>query len=188
MRAARLYDVGDLRIEDVPAPETPTGDEVLIRVAAAGICGSDLHNFRTGQWMSRKPSTPGHEFSGQVVAVGSAVTKFLPGDRVVADSRFWCGECTQCLAGLRHLCERLGYVGEVCNGGFAEALLLPERLLFRIDPGLDLAIAALAEPLAVALHVVKRSAPAKGAPALVVGCGPIGGLVALVLARRANAG
>src|ERR1700754_5082125 len=113
MRAARLYDVGDLRVEEVPAPPAPRGDEVLIRVSAAGICGSDLHNFRTGQWMSRRPSTPGHELTGEIAAVGDKVTRFRVGDRVVADSRFWCGECVQCRAGFRHLCEKLGYVGEV---------------------------------------------------------------------------
>src|SRR4051812_1236150 len=148
MRAARLHDVGDLRVEEIAPPSAPQGKEVVIRVAAAGVCGSDLHNFRTGQWMSRKPSTPGHELSGEVVAVGSAVTKFSPGDRVVADSRFWCGECAQCRSGLRHLCERLGYVGEVCDGGFAEALLLPERLLLPVDPRVEPAVAAMAEPLA----------------------------------------
>src|SRR3954464_7472935 len=116
MRAARLYGIEDLRIEDVAEPAAPRGEEVLVRVTAAGICGSDLHNFRTGQWMSRKPSTPGHELTGEVVAIGETVKRYALGDRVVADSRFWCGECAQCRSGHRHLCERLGYVGEVCDG------------------------------------------------------------------------
>ena len=90
--------------------------------------------------------------------------------------------------GYPHLCERLGYVGEVCDGGFAEALLLPERLVHKVDPALDPAIAAMAEPLAVALHAVNRLRPAGGEPVLVVGCGPIGGLAALVLSRRPDAG
>ena len=187
MRAARLYDVGDLRVEDVAEPATPRGGSVLIRVAAAGICGSDLHNFRTGQWMSRKPSTPGHELAGEVVAIGEDVTAFAPGDRVVADSRFWCGECVQCKSGRPHLCEHLGYVGEVCDGGFAEALVLPARLLYRLDSAVDSAVAAMAEPLAVALHAVNRLQPEEGKPALVVGCGPIGGLAALVLTRLSGA-
>src|SRR5882757_3192332 len=103
MRAARLYDIGDLRVEDVAPPEPPRGDQVMIRVAAAGICGSDLHNFRTGQWMSRKPSTPGHELTGEIIAIGEAVTRLKPSDRVVADSRYWCGECAQCQGGSPHL-------------------------------------------------------------------------------------
>ncbi len=187
MRAARLYDVGDLRVEDIAVPAAPSGDSVLIRVAAAGICGSDLHNFRTGQWISRKPSTPGHELTGEVVAIGDDVATFAVGDRVVADSRFWCGKCVQCLSGHPHLCENLGYVGEVCDGGFAEALTLPERLVHRVDRGVDPAVAAMAEPLAVALHAVSRLQPEKAKPALVVGCGPIGGLTALLLSRLSAA-
>jgi (R,R)-butanediol dehydrogenase/meso-butanediol dehydrogenase/diacetyl reductase len=186
MRAVRLYGVGDLRVEDVPPPEAPAGDGVLLKVLAAGICGSDLHNFRTGQWISRTPSIPGHELAGEVLAVGPAVTKLAPGDRVVADSRFWCGACPACRRGERNLCERLGYVGEVCDGGFAERLVLPERLLLKVDPALDPAVAALAEPLAVALHAIARLRPAKGAPVLVLGCGPIGGLAALALARSGH--
>ncbi len=81
MRAVRLYDVGDLRVEDVPEPTILAADGILVRVAAAGICGSDLHNFRTGQWMSRRPSIPGHELAGDVIAIGSGVMRFAPGDR-----------------------------------------------------------------------------------------------------------
>jgi (R,R)-butanediol dehydrogenase/meso-butanediol dehydrogenase/diacetyl reductase len=184
MRAARLYGIADLRVEDVPPPPAPEGDGVLVRVAAAGICGSDLHNFRTGQWISRVPSTPGHELSGEVVTVGADVAGLRPGDRVVADSRYWCGTCRQCTHGHPHLCETLGYVGEVCDGGFAEALILPERLLFKVDAALDPAVAAMAEPLAVALHAVDRLQPEAGEPVLVAGCGPIGALAALLLARR----
>ncbi len=188
MRAARLHDKGDLRVEDIDPPPAPSADAVLIGVAAAGICGSDLHNFRTGQWMSRKPSTPGHELAGDVLAVGKDVTRIAVGDRVVADSRFWCGACVQCRGGRPNLCENLGYVGEVCDGGFAERLLLPQRLVHRVDPALDPAVAAMAEPLAVALHAVHRLGPTSGEPVLVAGCGPIGGLAALVLSRLPGAG
>lgn len=184
MRAARLHDVGDLRIEDVAQPPPPAGDQVLIRVDAAGICGSDLHNFRTGQWMSRKPSTPGHEVTGEVVAVGDTVSGLAPGDRVVADSRFWCGTCDACRDGRPNLCAALGYVGEVCDGGFAEFLALPARLVLKLGHAIEPSIAAMAEPLAVALHAIARLAPPDGEPVLIAGCGPIGGLAALVLARR----
>jgi (R,R)-butanediol dehydrogenase/meso-butanediol dehydrogenase/diacetyl reductase len=183
MRSVRLYGVGDLRVENVPPPDSPTSDGVLLKTLAAGICGSDLHNFRTGQWISRTPSIPGHELAGEVLAVGPAVTGLAPGDRVVADSRFWCGICPACLRGERNLCERLGYVGEICDGGFAERLVLPARLLLKVDPALDARVAAMAEPLAVALHAINRLRPAKGASVLVLGCGPIGGLAALALAR-----
>jgi (R,R)-butanediol dehydrogenase/meso-butanediol dehydrogenase/diacetyl reductase len=105
------------------------------------------------------------------------------GDRVVADSRFWCGDCAACRAGLRNVCDRLGFVGEVCDGGFAEETVLPARLLVAHAPDLDPAVAAFAEPLAVALHAIRRLRIPSGAPVLIAGCGPIGGLAALLLGR-----
>lgn len=182
MKAARLYGPGDLRVEDIALPGAPDAGWVKLRVDAAGICGSDLHNFRTGQWISRSPSTAGHELAGTVTATGEGVDAFAIGDRVVADSRFWCGDCAQCHAGRRHLCASLGFVGEVCDGGFAEQAVLPARLLHIIDAGLDERVAAMAEPLAVALHAVRRL-PKTAGSVLVVGCGPIGGLAALLLSR-----
>ena len=183
MLAARLHAAGDLRVEEVAPPGDPAPGWVRIAVTAAGICGSDLHNFRTGQWISRAPSIAGHEFAGVVTAVGAGVSDLASGDTVVADSRFWCGECRNCRAGRRNICERLGFVGEVCDGGFAEEAVLPARLLVRHDPSLDPAVAAMAEPLAVALHAIRRLNIASGKPVLVVGCGPIGGLAALLLSR-----
>ncbi|MCF6118139.1 alcohol dehydrogenase catalytic domain-containing protein [Mesorhizobium muleiense] len=186
MKAARLHAAGDLRVEDVPSPGEPAPGWVRLKVTAAGICGSDLHNFRTGQWISRAPSVVGHEFAGEVTAVGAGVSQVALGDRVVADSRFWCGECPACRAGLHNVCATLGFVGEVCDGGFAEETQLPARLLLRHDPALDPAIAAMAEPLAVALHAVRRLSAPAGAPVLIAGCGPIGGLAALLLSRRSE--
>ena len=183
MKAVRLHGIGDLRVEAIDAPPPPAGDQVLVRVTAAGICGSDLHNFRTGQWMTRVPTTPGHEVTGLVEAVGPDVAHLQAGDAVVADSRVWCGACDPCQDGRHHLCEAIGFVGEVCDGGFAERMILPERLLHRVDPGLDSRVAVMAEPLAVALHTIRRLAPQAGRPALVVGCGTIGGLAALLLSR-----
>ena len=182
MKAARLHGPGDLRVEDIAAPGAPEAGWVKLNVDAAGICGSDLHNFRTGQWISRVPSTAGHELTGTVVAVGEGVDTIAVGDRVVADSRFWCGQCAQCRAGRRHLCAALGFVGEVCDGGFAEQTVLPARLLHVIDAALDERVAAMAEPLAVALHAVRRL-PKTAGSVLVVGCGTIGGLAALLLSR-----
>lgn len=183
MKAVRLHGRGDLRVEEVPPPGPPGPGWVRIGVTAAGICGSDLHNFRTGQWITRSPSTAGHELTGTVIATGAGVEGLAPGDSVVADSRFWCGECAACREGRRHLCARLGFVGEVCDGGFAEECALPARLLHRIDASLDPRAAAMTEPLAVALHALRRLRPAPGRPVLVVGCGTIGGLAALLLSR-----
>jgi (R,R)-butanediol dehydrogenase/meso-butanediol dehydrogenase/diacetyl reductase len=182
MRAVRLHGIKDLRFEEVPAPAAPEPGWVLIDVEAAGICGSDLHNFSTGQWISRVPSTAGHEVSGRVAAVGEG-SGFVPGDRVVADSRYWCGSCANCLAGDHNSCASLGFVGEVCDGGFAEQMLLPERLVHRRPATLDPRAAAMAEPLAVALHAIAKLAPRPDAPVLIVGCGTIGGLCALALSQ-----
>jgi (R,R)-butanediol dehydrogenase / meso-butanediol dehydrogenase / diacetyl reductase len=184
MKAVRLHAVRDLRFETIEAPGAPPPGWVLLDVEAAGICGSDLHNFSTGQWISRSPSTAGHEFCGRVAAVGDGVTAFQPGDAVVADSRFWCGECDNCRAGRRNACSTLGFVGEVCDGGFAEQALLPERLVVGRPDDLHASVAAMSEPLAVALHALGKLAPEPGAPVLIVGCGTIGGLCALALSRR----
>ena len=181
MRAVRLHARGDLRVEDVPRPAAPAADWLRIAVSHAGICGSDLHNFRTGQWISRAPSIAGHELTGIVREAGPDATGFKAGDRVVADSRFWCGTCAACLAGRRHLCERLGFVGEVVDGGFAEEVVLPARLLFKLPAALPFPIAATAEPFAVALHAIRRLRPNPGEAVLIAGCGPIGGFVAVLL-------
>lgn len=183
MKAVRLHDAMDLRVEEVDAPPAPPAGHVNLAVRAAGICGSDLHNYRTGQWISRRPSTAGHEFCGRITALGEGVDGLAVGDVVVADSRFWCGECPACRSGLSNVCEALGFVGEVCDGGFADQVQLPARLVLRHDPSLPPRVAAMAEPLAVALHAVRRLAARRGEPVLVVGCGTIGGLSALVLAR-----
>ncbi|WP_275791231.1 zinc-dependent alcohol dehydrogenase [Pararhizobium gei] len=183
MKAARLYAAGDIRVEDIGVPAPPSPGCVRIAVTAAGICGSDLHNFRTGQWITRSPSVAGHEFAGVVIETGKDVHDLAVGDPVVADSRFWCGECPACKSGRRNICDHLGFVGEICDGGFAEQAALPARLLVRHDPALDPAIAAMAEPLAVALHAIRRQAVPAGEPVLVIGCGPIGGLAALLLSR-----
>ena len=184
MKAVRLHAVRDLRFEEVAAPPQPSPGDVLIDVEAAGICGSDLHNFSTGQWISRSPSIAGHEVCGRVAAVGADVSEFTPGDAVVADSRFWCGECDNCRAGDRNSCAALGFIGEVCDGGFAEQLLLPTRLVVKRPADLPANLAAMSEPLAVALHALGKLAVEPGAPVLIVGCGTIGGLCALTLSKR----
>lgn len=183
MKAVRLYDAKDLRVEEVAMPSPPPPGFVNLQVRAAGICGSDLHNYRTGQWISRRPSTAGHEFCGRVTAVGEGVSGVSPGDLVSADSRMWCGTCPACTSGRSNVCETLGFVGEVCDGGFAEAVQLPARLVVPHDQQLSPEVAAMAEPLAVALHAVRRLAVPPGQPVLVIGCGTIGGLSALLLSR-----
>ncbi len=181
LRAVRLYGIGDLRFEVIPVRRELGPQDVRIRVRAAGVCGSDLHNFRTGQWMRQLPITPGHEFAGEVAEVGAGVTDFKCGDLVLGDSRVSCGRCPSCRAGRPNVCERMGYVGEVCDGAFAEMIDLPAERLLTVPDGVPLQVAALAEPLGVALRVVRRLDPAKDSPIVIAGAGPIGGLAAILL-------
>lgn len=181
MRAVRLHGIGELRVEEVPTPGPPPPDCVRIRVRAAGICGSDLHNFRTGRWMSRLPIIPGHELAGEIMEVGAEVSNCRRGDLVVADSRVPCGQCRACTEGRDNVCERLGYVGEVCDGGFADFVTLPAARVLKVPPGISPPLAALSEPLSVALHVVRRLDPSRGRPILIAGAGPVGGFAAIVL-------
>lgn len=181
MRAVRFHGIGKLTVEDIAPPPAPGADQVHLKVLAAGICGSDLHNFKTGQWIAHLPVTPGHEFTAEVLAVGTDVADFAAGDRVIADSRAPCGQCEPCAAGRANLCLKLGYVGEVCDGGFAQEVVLPARGLLKVDASIPPQVAALSEPLAVALHAIKRAEPAPSKPVLVAGAGPVGGLACLLL-------
>ena len=183
MRAVRLHAKGDLRVEEIDPPSPPTAGEVTLGIAAAGICGSDLHNYKTGVWISRAPSVAGHEFTGTVTALGEGVSHVRIGDRVVVDSRHTCGTCPACREGRAQVCETLGFLGEVIDGGFAERVTLPGRNVLKAADGVPDRHLALAEPLAVALHALRRLSPPAASRIVVTGCGPIGGLVAL-LARR----
>lgn len=183
MKAVRLYAAKDLRVESIDPPAALEPGWVRLKVTAAGICGSDLHNFSTGQWISRSPSVAGHEFAGVVTEVGARVSEFKPGDTVIADSRYWCGECPACASGRHNVCSTLGFIGEVCDGGFAEETALPARLLVPYAADINPVVAAMGEPLSVALHAIRKQRVPSGEAVLVVGCGPIGGLVALLLSR-----
>lgn len=187
MRAARLHAVNDIRVDSVPLPPAPPPGWVRLKVEAAGICGSDLTNFRSGLWITRAPSTAGHEFVAVVTELGPEVAGIALGDRVITDSRMTCGDCVPCRTGRPQLCTRLGYVGEVCDGGFAEETILPARLLHRIDRDVPREVAAMAEPLAVALHTIGRLRVGPDDPVLIAGCGTIGGLVALILSKSHRA-
>ena len=112
----------------------PGPNEVRVKVAYAGICGSDIHNFKPGQWITRKPSIAGHEFSGSIESIGDDVRTFKVGDHIVADSRFYCGECENCKSKYQHLCNKLGFIGEAIDGGFADYITLPAHLLENANP------------------------------------------------------
>lgn len=185
MKAVRFYGVGDLRVTTLALPPM-AANQIRLKVLAAGICGSDLHNYRTGKWIAQLPVTPGHELCGEVLEVGADVRGFQPGDRVVADSRIWCGQCPACQRGSFNLCNSLGFVGEVCDGGFAEQAVLPAAGLLRVPAEMPPSLAVLSEPLGVALRVVNQLRIPAGARVRVAGGGTIGGLVALLLHEVAH--
>ncbi len=177
MKAVRFHGVMDLRCEKVPRPVRPDDNAVKVKVAAAGICGSDLHVYQTGAYMTDPPKIMGHEFAGTVVEVGSRVEHLSPGDPVVGDSRVACGRCEFCAEGYPNLCRHIGFLGEVREGAFAEEIVIDQSALIKIDDAVPLDLAALAEPLAVALHAFQK-AKITGAPRmLILGAGPIGTLV-----------
>ncbi|MFG9006960.1 zinc-binding dehydrogenase [Pseudomonas aeruginosa] len=181
MKALRFYGKRDVKLDEIAAPEHVPSHHARLQVLAAGICGSDIHNFRTGQWISKLPVTPGHEFCGRITELGAEVSGFSVGQRVVVDSRANCGECDYCVAGAGNLCRKMGFVGEVCDGGFAEQSVQPIQRLIPIPESVPDAVAALAEPLGVSLRVLTRLNAAPGAPVLVAGGGPIGGLAAILM-------
>jgi (R,R)-butanediol dehydrogenase / meso-butanediol dehydrogenase / diacetyl reductase len=182
---AALY-VGNetFRIEQ-RQPRPPGTDEVQLEVAYVGICGTDLH-IKHGAMDGRVaiPAVIGHEMSGTVAAVGAGVSRWSAGDRVTVMPLDWCGRCPACAAGHQHICQNLVFVGIDSGGAMQQVWTVPERLLVRLPPRLGLEPGALAEPLAVAVHDVRRAAVARGERVLVVGGGPIGLLIACVAAAE----
>jgi L-iditol 2-dehydrogenase len=179
MLATRLVAIGDIRNLEVPVPDPGPG-EILVRVEAAGICGTDRHLLK-GEFPSRPPVTLGHEFSGIVVGRGAGVAH-AEGARVTCDPNDWCGLCPACLAGRVNLCPNNVATGIHRDGGFAEFATFPARKAVVLPDDLDPRHGAFAEPLACTLHGVDIGAPRPGERALVIGGGVIG-LLALQLAR-----
>jgi threonine 3-dehydrogenase len=176
-----------LWLEDAPVPEIGIND-VLIRVDRTGICGTDLHIYKWDAWAQKTipvPMTVGHEFVGEVVAVGSNVHDFFPGDVVSGEGHVVCGRCRNCLAGRRHLCKDTQGVGVNRPGAFAEYLALPMTNVWHHAPGIDRDVAAIFDPLGNAVHTA-LSFDVLGEDVLVTGAGPIG-LMAVAVVRHAGA-
>lgn len=184
MKAAVFDAVGQpLRIDNLDKPQ-PADDEVLLRIAACGICGSDLHMTEDPVTFGLKPyDVLGHEFAGEVIACGALVTDFKPGDRVAVAPMRGCGHCDNCRRGEPAWCAEMRLIG----GGYAEYATVAARQCRVLPADLPTAEGALAEPVAVALHVVMRSGLKPGDRILILGAGPIGLLVAF-WARRYGAG
>jgi threonine dehydrogenase-like Zn-dependent dehydrogenase len=161
----------------------PGPDEARIRVQWAGLCGSDLHVVRTGDWVTEWPATLGHEIYGTVETPPRDGSGLEAGDAVVADSRLPCGQCPPCLRDDRDHCEAISFVGEARPGGFSSHCVLPARLLHRVPKGAETPTAVLSEPLAVVLHALSRL-QAPPTRAAILGHGPVGALTHVELRRR----
>ena len=178
MKALLLSRYRHLELADLPTPQ-PRPDEVLIRVAACGICGSDVHGYDGSSGRRIPPLVMGHEAAGTIESVGSAVKNFAPGDRVTFDSTVYCGECSNCRRGDINLCDRRQVLGVSCDdyrraGAFAEFVAIPARILHRLPEDLPFAEAAMLEAVAVALHAVNLAEISSNTTALVIGAGTIG--------------
>ena len=187
MRAILYTGNRAFRVEERPQLD-PGPADVRLEVAYVGICGTDLH-IKHGEMDSRVkvPAVIGHEMSGTVVATGRDVLHAAAGDRVTVMPLLWCDRCPACLAGNRHICQNLVFVGIDSPGALQQSWTVPERLLVKLPDGVDLRTGALAEPLSVAVHDVRRGAVGPGDRVLVVGAGPIGILIACVArAERAE--
>lgn len=189
MKALLLSEYKNLELQDLPTP-VPGPDDVLVQVAACGICGSDVHGYDGSTGRRIPPIVMGHEAAGVVAGVGSAVTKFAKGDRVTFDSTVYCGACDFCQRGEVNLCNNRQVVGVSCgefrrHGAFAEYVTVPERILYPLPSELSFAEAAMLEAVSVALHGVHISEIKGGETALVIGAGMIG-LLLLQAARAAG--
>lgn len=176
-----------LWLEDVPEP-LPGINDVLIKVRRTAICGTDMHIFNWDDWAQKTipvPMVVGHEFVGEIAAVGSNVNDFEPGQLVSGEGHVVCGRCRNCMAGRRHLCNDTSGIGVNRPGAFAEYLVLPMSNVWEHAPGIDLDIAALFDPLGNAVHTALQF-DLLGEDVLITGAGPIGAMAAAVC-RHAGA-
>jgi len=176
-----------LWLEEIAEPTIGIND-VLIRVRYTGICGTDVHIFQWDNWAQKTISVPmtiGHEFVGQIVAVGSNVSDFYQGDIVSGEGHVVCGRCRNCLAGRRHLCAHTQGVGVNRPGAFAEFIALPMTNIWRHDPKINQEVAAIFDPFGNAVHTA-LSFPVLGEDVLITGAGPIG-IMAIPVLRHSGA-
>jgi L-iditol 2-dehydrogenase len=191
MKALVLVADNRLEIQDCPEPEI-SSDEVLVKVAACGICGSDVHGMDGSSGRRLPPLIMGHEAAGVIARLGTNVTGWSVGDRVTFDSVIPCRQCWFCRHGQVHLCEKRRVPGVSCGefqcqGALAEYVALPHHILYRLPDGLSFRHAALVEPLAIAMHAVSRLHLSLNDTAVVVGAGVIG-LMAVQVLRAAGCG
>ncbi len=185
MKAAVYRGPRDIRVESVPEPADPAGADVVIRVARAAICGTDSSEWAHGPLLAQPPVVLGHEFVGRVVAAGPEAATLRVGDRVVCGAGISCGQCDWCRAGRTNLCAHYRTIGLHVDGGLAEYVSSPAGICLSVPETLSDDAAAIAQPLAVALHAVRRSSLRRGQSCAVIGAGGIG---AFIVAAAAAAG
>jgi|YelNatPaOPRAMG01_1025707.scaffolds.fasta_scaffold13409_4 L-iditol 2-dehydrogenase len=189
MKAVFITGVRKTEVKDIPAPEIKQPDEVLLKTRVAGICGSDLHYFISDQVGGEPvpyPCLVGHECAAEVVAAGPEVKNFKPGELVAVEPSISCGVCDQCLAGRFNTCRKvkfLGHPGEL-NGCFAEYFVMPAKNLLKLSPSTSAEEAMLAEPLSIALHAFNLAGLGNTARVAVLGSGPIGLSLILLLKKH----
>lgn len=180
MKAVMIEKPWDIKVVEREVPQLKDG-EALIKVKAAGICGSDIGAFRGTNNLVSYPRVIGHEIAGEIVALkGDNPKGFSVGDRVVVDPYLYCGHCYACSIGRTNCCEDLHVLGVHVDGGMAEYYAHPSSMLVKMPEGMSWEMAAMAEPLTISLHGVHRGKIAKDEYALFYGAGPIGMLAALV--------
>ncbi len=179
MKAARLTGIRRMAIQEVPTPAIQHDTDVLLRMTAVGVCGSDVHYYAAGGIGSQKvvyPHTVGHEGAAAVEAVGPGVARVRPGDRVAVEPAVSCHACDQCLAGRPHTCRNLRFLacpGEL-EGCLSQYIVMPEECCYPIPDSMTFEQAALSEPLSIGLYAVRQSVPMTGARIGILGAGPIG--------------
>jgi len=167
---------GNIGVSDFEVPSSPGGDEVIVRVLAAGICGTDLLIYKWGDFAKRMrlPTVLGHEVCGIVEDVGPLVRSVKVGDRVSVESHLPCGSCYTCHRGWSHVCPYTRYPGVDFDGGFAPLVKLPEKILWRVPDSISDRDAAMMEPFGIAVHASTEGCGVAGLSVVVCGCGPIG--------------
>ncbi len=180
MKAVRNYGIGDVRVEEIIKPSTKEG-ESLIKILYSGICGSDMHIYKKGMFITYTPETMGHEFVGIVIDSNGGPIK--NGEYVVGDPRVPCEECSACKEGNYQRCLNLAFIGEVKQGCFTEYISMPFNKLIPVNNIENTEQLALVEPLAVAIHICEEAGLKEEQNIVIYGCGPIG-LLTVILAKN----
>lgn len=174
MKALCVQSPHHLVIEERPMPEIQAANEVLIKVKAAGICGSDVHIYHGTSPVATYPRVIGHEIAGEIMAIGTQVTSFAVGDRVVMDPVIYCGNCYQCKTGRRNVCSKLQVRSVHVDGGYQEYIVLPQESIYLIPPQLSWEEAVMIEPFTIAEQVCWRAQITKEDLVFIMGAGPVG--------------